>query len=548
MSMAKLINLRNIGALFAAPISIIGLSVLLFISATSVHAAGVTITSPTNGQEFSGNDFTVSGQATPDATVVIIRNGLTLTSTIANNSGAWQAQLNDLPDGPNTITAREIKNGPHVYFVSSPDSGTTYHINRLRLSDNVMNDSSPYPITTTIKQLMLVPSPTTSDMMFTGNFFASDVLGKFNSTSPADPIATTGFANNLNPSVGAFSADGTQYFSPNSESNSVGVVNVETNALVDSIQMPGNTAGGLGFSARGANNRIYVPTFANDHVVVFDGTTHTILADIDTGCSGSVPTVTVSQDEAYPYFYLPCAEEAGDNRILKYSVETNELVASWPVEQYLTNGILTLDNARLYMTSSAASPNSAGFADKLFVYDTTTGQQLKTVNLTGGALGIAQSPDGQHIYAATPGTFNHTGIDIVDIYNDDSITTIDTGDEIVPVVITSPASAAITNVNLSVVLGVSTATAVNSGSSAQLAKTGAFVALASPIGLFLVGAAIYTYTDYRRHKLPLTEAAADANYSYFHHLKVVTIPLARYRLSVGVERKVDRHSDEVRRF
>ena len=96
------------------------------------------------------------------------------------------------------------------------------------------------------------------------------------------------------------------------------------------------------------------------------------------------------------------------------------------------------------------------------------------------------------------------------------------------------------------ILASSTTNVVTAGS--QLAKTGVFIALASPIGLFLIGATLYTYLDYRKHKTPLTEASSDVNYSYFHHLKVVSLPLAKYRLSIGVDRQVGDRSDRVRRF
>ncbi len=91
------------------------------------------------------------------------------------------------------------------------------------------------------------------------------------------------------------------------------------------------------------------------------------------------------------------------------------------------------------------------------------------------------------------------------------------------------------------------ASTTNTGAG-QLAKTGVFVALASPLGLFLIAAVIYSYYDYRRHKQPLLEVDPNANYSYFHHLKVVSIPLVRYRLSVSVDKQVGDKSDHVSRY
>ncbi len=77
----------------------------------------------------------------------------------------------------------------------------------------------------------------------------------------------------------------------------------------------------------------------------------------------------------------------------------------------------------------------------------------------------------------------------------------------------------------------------------QLANTG----IATVITTFLAGSIIasvaYTYIDYRNHKKPLIAAdkeigARDAKkYTYWHHLRVVSFPLAQYRLRVIIEEK-----------
>lgn len=89
---------------------------------------------------------------------------------------------------------------------------------------------------------------------------------------------------------------------------------------------------------------------------------------------------------------------------------------------------------------------------------------------------------------------------------------------------------------------------ITNAGAGQLAKTGVFVALASPIGLFLIAAVIYSFYDYRRHKQPLLAVDPNANYSYFHHIKVVSVPLVRYRLSVSVDRAVGDKSDQINRY
>ncbi len=90
--------------------------------------------------------------------------------------------------------------------------------------------------------------------------------------------------------------------------------------------------------------------------------------------------------------------------------------------------------------------------------------------------------------------------------------------------------------------------AATTNAASQLARTGLYIALASPFGVLLIVAAAYTYLDYRRHKQPLLQADPNARYSYFHHLKVVSIPLIRYRLSVSVDKQLGEQSDEITRY
>ena len=56
------------------------------------------------------------------------------------------------------------------------------------------------------------------------------------------------------------------------------------------------------------------------------------------------------------------------------------------------------------------------------------------------------------------------------------------------------------------------------------------------IVLVLLSALIYVYVDYRRHKKPLESVDPNVNYSLFHHIAVVTIPIFRYRLSIRLSK------------
>ncbi|MCA9348131.1 hypothetical protein KC867_01845, partial [Candidatus Saccharibacteria bacterium] len=77
----------------------------------------------------------------------------------------------------------------------------------------------------------------------------------------------------------------------------------------------------------------------------------------------------------------------------------------------------------------------------------------------------------------------------------------------------------------------------------SLLNTGFKVVFPIILAIIIVSLGITTYLDYRKHKQPLLDMDKEMNtniakqYTYWHHMKVVTIPLAKYRISVRLERQ-----------
>ncbi len=77
----------------------------------------------------------------------------------------------------------------------------------------------------------------------------------------------------------------------------------------------------------------------------------------------------------------------------------------------------------------------------------------------------------------------------------------------------------------------------------NLVKTGAQLAVTTFLSSLIVSTVIYTYIDYRRHKRPLLISDQELgvntahHYTYWHHLRNVSIPLAKYRLRLVVEER-----------
>lgn len=58
----------------------------------------------------------------------------------------------------------------------------------------------------------------------------------------------------------------------------------------------------------------------------------------------------------------------------------------------------------------------------------------------------------------------------------------------------------------------------------------------------------YTYLDYRKYKKPLTDADPSVRYSYTHHIKVVSLPLFRYRLSFSTSKVSSKDESGIHKF
>lgn len=77
----------------------------------------------------------------------------------------------------------------------------------------------------------------------------------------------------------------------------------------------------------------------------------------------------------------------------------------------------------------------------------------------------------------------------------------------------------------------------------KLVNTGVSALLSTLVGSFMIAGALWTYFDYRKCKKPLVKSDRDLkrndskSYTYWHHLRVVSLPLAQYRLRLVFEKK-----------
>jgi predicted ABC-type sugar transport system permease subunit len=149
--------------------------------------------------------------------------------------------------------------------------------------------------------------------------------------------------------------------------------------------------------------------------------------------------------------------------------------------------------------------------------------------------GFLAMPDFKKVIVPTPGNLNDqflTNIDVIDTETY-QVTQVESNG-LSFVMSYSPSEVAIATVEVGFVLGATADAAATAAGT--LADTGVMaVSTTLLLGLFF-GSLAFIYVDYRKHKKPLTAIDPYVNYTFMHHVKVVSIPMFRYRLRFSVEK------------
>ena len=499
----------------------------LFVSNLAIAAPAITISSPTEGQKITGNQFTVSGNTDPNSTVLIQKGTATLKQVISDASGNWSAGLSNLPEGNTTITAKLVKNTGYGYFSSTPDGGGTSKINRIRFSDDAINDGgAPWPVSSSRFILGVVPTPNTSIFYgVSGLFNPSALPAKLDVDNPADPVNVTGsYPVDSGSNAPSFSSDGSKAYFPNTQIDSVSVVDVATNAWIKDIP----TTGIRPITAFATPDGKIIVSAQENKDMIIDPSTDTVVKNFTLPCAAV--SFIFSDDSNYPYYYGLCIN---DGIILQLKRSDDSVNANWNVGNHPTGGYLTPDNSKLYFYSTTL--NGTPGSDIIPIVDTATGSFSSTIQLSGEAVGFLASPDGQKLYVGIPGpstSFSKNKIDVVDLASSTVTKTLTTPESPIAVGFSPATTRQISIANVSVILGASTSTG---GRIGTLAETGAVMVSAIGLGTVILVIITYLFIDYRRHKRPLVQADPNVKYTFAHHLHQVSIPLFKYRISLAIK-------------
>jgi heme/copper-type cytochrome/quinol oxidase subunit 2 len=66
---------------------------------------------------------------------------------------------------------------------------------------------------------------------------------------------------------------------------------------------------------------------------------------------------------------------------------------------------------------------------------------------------------------------------------------------------------------------------------------GVIILTAIAVAIPVIAVFVYLRIDYRRHKKPLTLIDPSVKYTFWHHVRVVTIPLFSYRIRFMIQKK-----------
>lgn len=517
--------LSKINLILLASILLFSMLLPLILSNKVEAAPTVTITSPTSNQQIPGTNFTVTGTATPNTTVVVSNNGSSFAQTKSDALGNWSTS-SSLPAGNVKITAKAIQNPDYGYFPTSSLDFSSTNFNRIRISDNAINPGGgAWPVNSPRFQIGLMPSPVNKIFYTTNAFNPAALPEKFDASNPAEPVPASGtFPTDPQTNKGDYNSTGTKYYTGSiSPNHVVSVVDVVNNAHLTDIDV-GNKPVTVWTAP---NGKIYA-AMSNNQVIIINPDTDTIESTVNIPCvtPDSVSVVTFSQDNNYPYYYVPCVE---DGLMIKMKLSDNTAVGTFNIGDSPVTSVLSLDNKRLFTSDLTGS----GSNTKIKVINTENGSIITTIDLTAGAIAVMPTPDFQKLYIATPensGNFTVENIDVIDTTTYAKTSVATTG--FASAITFSPSEIAEAEVDVSFVLGATTTAA-----SGTLAETGVLAISTILLMSIIVAITVYLYIDYRKHKKPLVEINPNVHYTFAHHVRMVNIPLLKYRLTFSVEKK-----------
>jgi len=387
------------------------LSIVLILSP---QVSAISITAPSNGQIPADDSTVVSGSANAGRTVIVSENGSTLGGAIADGSGNWSTTVSGLSAGTHTLTATEISTS-YGYFSTT---GASNYFNRVLSGDTTLNPGGGgYPALLSSEKLNIVGVQPTGNKWYIKSISdSSDIAGLVDISAPAEPVSVTGYDAIPGTGNGASTLDGTKLYLPDDELDQVTVVDYATNTAINTIPL---TVGQYQSTASTSSNGL-VYVVDGENLAVINPATDTIVKTIPTGCTGGPGLVSFPRGQ--DYYYLPCAQQGS---VQKRGVSDDTVLNTYDVTAFTPSvgSVYQIpDGSKAYINGVYGTSSQ----NKIFGFNTQTGELISTITLTAASFAGTMSPDGQYIYAPTQGSFDTQNIDVISTATDTIIDQIDT--------------------------------------------------------------------------------------------------------------------------
>lgn len=358
------------------------ITVLVAVTVSPVFAApAVTITSPTSNVTVNNGSIEVKGTAPANKWVRLYIDGTQKTAVQANGSGQWGTTLTNIATGAHALKAVNAESGLS-YFATA---GSPSQLHSIDPQTGAIDTRPGFPINVAGLTPIAMPSPTGRYIYVGGFVFEAGNLQRVDlDTGVAQQVS--GYPSSANAEVGAYSSDGTKYYSPNAD-GTITVIDVDSNTILQTITTGATThnsivnIGGILYASDSNTGQIYIVNPADNSFTSFapacpsGGKASAILPDPD-----NVNTLWVS-----------CSNKT----LISIDKSTHAVIVTASLPDYLA-GISKIPHSNKVVAASPTSP-------EVYIVDATSGALLQTITMPATGFAPIATSDGSRVLLATPG-------------------------------------------------------------------------------------------------------------------------------------------------
>lgn len=358
------------------------LALMFSVTGLTAHAApAVTITAPTSASVLAnGGSVPVSGTAPANTRVKVLLDGVQASVATTNGSGTWNTTLTNVVKGAHTLKAVNSEPGLHYYATA----GSPSQLHSIDPLTGAIDTRSGFPITVAGLTPVALPHPNGNIAYVTGFQFETGNLQKVNlQTGVVQQVP--GYPNQ-NTNVGAFTPDGSKYYSANND-GTITIVDVASNT-VDQTLVTGATTHN---SAVLIDDLIYASDVNTGLITVINPVDNSFTSFAPACPSGGKAVSVVPDPDDSNVLWSTC-----DNG---YILKTNKTTHAAIMTAALPNAGAGLNKVPGVNKIFVASPASTD----VYVLDSENGTLLQTITAPATNFAPVSTSDGSRVLLSAPG-------------------------------------------------------------------------------------------------------------------------------------------------